>query len=220
MGFELINQFAAKILLVAADGDSINRISQKAGASYSYTHEWVERLEAIDVLARDDGVHIQDPEFVEAYRSLAAAVFRRECSLEDAYVLPNVAGMPYRFSMTDAVYFWTNGGYQIGRNQHDYPIFIDVLEKDVTAWERFFDEFGQRTRIADRIGHGDPGIYFVLHPRDTIEGEWVENGCVMPLEETVEWMQTYEANFQPALEMVDEMYDLELGVSYRERGVL
>jgi hypothetical protein len=47
----------------------------------------------------------------------------------------------------------------------------------------------------------------------------VENASVMPLDETVEWAEQYRASFQPALEMVDEMCDLDLGVEYRERNV-
>lgn len=221
MGFEFVNSFVAKILLAAEDGDSVNRISQKIGASYSYTYEWIDQLEEIGILDRDNGVHIQDTELAEEYRSLAAAVLKRDTDLEDAYLLPNFSGMDYRFSSIDAVFVWTKGGYQISRNQRDYPIFIDVHEDDVPEWQRFFTEFGQESTIEDRIEEGEPGVYFVLNPQKSgFESEWVENSRVMTLEETVEWMQKYEVNFQPALEMVDNMYDLGLGVTYREREAL
>lgn len=221
MGFGLINPFVAKILLAAEDGDSVNRISQRIGASYSYTYEWIEQLEEIGILDRDDGVHIQDKELAEQYRSLAAAVLKRDTDLEDAYLLPNFSGMEYRFSSTDAVFIWTKGGYQIGRNQRDYPIFIDIHEEDIAQWKRFFTEFGQEFSLEDRIEEGEPGIYYVLNPQESgFESDLVENSRVMPLEETVEWMQAYEVNFQPALEMVDSMYDLDLGATYREREAL
>lgn len=221
MGFGLVNQYVAKIFLAAEDGDSVNRISQKIGVSYSYTYEWVEQLAEIGVLERRDGVHIRDRELAEDYRSLAAAVLKRDFELEDAYLLPNFSGMEYRFTSTDAVFIWTKGGYQIGRNQTDYPIFIDVLEEDVSEWKRFFDEFGRDYSVEDRIQEGEPSIYYVLTSRATsFDTEWVENSSVTPLEETVNWMQRYEVNFQPALEMLDEMYDLDLGVTYRERETL
>lgn len=213
----MINPFVAKILLAAEDGDSINRISQKIGASYSYTYEWIQQLEEIGILDRDDSVQIEDRKLVEEFRSLAAAVLNRDTDLEDAYLLPNFSGMEYRFSSTDAVFIWTKGGYQIGRNQRDYPVFIDVHEDDVPEWQRFFTEFGQVSTVENRIEEVEPGIYYVLNPQESgFESDWVENSRVTPFEETVEWMQEYEVNFQPALEMVDELYDLELGVMYRE----
>lgn len=221
MALELVNQYVAKVLLAAEDGDSVLHLSRKIGASYSYTYEWVERLERIGVVERDDGVHVRDTGLAEDYRSLAAAVLTRDIDLDDAYLLPNFSGLDYRFSRTDAVFIWTKGGYQIGRNQRDYPIFIDVRDADVPAWRRFFAEFGQTCSVGSRIERGEPGIYYVVNPLDAgFEGEWVEHSRVTPLEETVAWMQRYEANFQPALEIVDEMYDLELGVTYREREVL
>lgn len=140
-----------------------------------------------------------------------------DTDLEDAYLLPNFSGMEYRFSSTDAVFTWTKGGFQIGRNQRDYPIFIDISTEDVSEWKRFFTDFGQEFSLEDRIEEGEPGIYYVVNPqKEGIESDWVENSRVMPLEETVEWMLEYEVNFQPALEMVDSMYDLDLGATYRE----
>lgn len=219
MGLELVNQYVAKILLAVEDGDSINRISRKIGSSYSYTYEWVRRLEETGVIERANGVYIRDREFREAFENTAKAVLSRDLDLDDAYLLPNFAGMDYRYSRTDAVFIWTKGGYQIGRNQRDYPLFIDVLEDDLEDWQQFFGEFSIDYTVEKRSPE-ERGIYFVLFPRETFESEWVENAPVTPLAETVEWMQRYEANFQPALEMVDEMYDLDLGVEYRERETL
>lgn len=222
MSLELVNPYVTKILLAAQDGDSINQVAQKTGGSYAYTHEWIEQLTAIDVIERDNGIHITDEDFYNAFRDVAETVLSRDMSLEDAYLVPNFAGMDYRFTRTDAVFIWTKGGYQIGRNQTDYPIFIDINEADLAAWEEFFEDFSIPYRIEDRIQNGDetPGIYYVLFPREEFETDRVEHARVTPLDETVEWMQEYEVNFQPALEMVDEMYDLDLGVQYREREVL
>jgi len=53
--------------------------------------------------------------------------------------------------------------------------------------------------------------------RDEIELEWGEGQPVISLGETVEYMRDNFAQFQPALEMLDEMYDeLDLDVSYSE----
>lgn len=218
MSFDIVNPHVTKILLAVEDGDSINKISKKAGGSYGWTYEWIERLEEIDVIERKDGIHITDQEFVDEFRSVAQTVFGRKIQLNDAYLLPNFSGMDYRYSRTDAAFIWTRGGYQIGRNQDDYPIFIDVYEEELGDWKAFLDSYHVDFEVEDRI-EGD-GIHFVLFPRQEFTSEWVENASVMPLDETVEWMQEYEVNFQPALEMLDEMYDLDLGVTYRERNVL
>ena len=54
----------AKILLAVRDDDSINKVSEKIGSSYSYTCEWIERLEEAEVLKRDNGIRIMDEEFI------------------------------------------------------------------------------------------------------------------------------------------------------------
>lgn len=216
---ELVNEYVAKIVLAAEDGDSINRISQKIGASYSYTYEWVKRLEEAGVVERDGGVHVVDEAFADAFRTVAREVVARELTVTDAYMLPNFAGLPYRYTKTDAVFIWTRGGYQIGRSRDDYPVFIDVLEEDVDAWTQFFDDFSVDCSVGER--RDEPGgIYFVIFPHDDIDAEWFEQAFVTPLDETVAWARQYEANFQPALEMLDEMYDLGLGITYRERSTL
>lgn len=212
MGFDLVNQYPVKILAAIEDGDSINRISQKTGISYSYTHEWIERLEDIDAVERNNGIHITDEELADEYEALLQTVVRRELPLDNAYLLPNFAHMDYRYTKTDAVYIWTKGGYQIARNQNDYPIFIDVLEEEIEAWQAFFEEFSIESSIEKRLQEGVPGIYFVLFPRDIFDSEWVESSPVMPLDDTVKWAKRFEVNFQPALEMLDEMYDLDMEI--------
>lgn len=214
-----MNPHVTKILLAVEPGDSISRIARKTGGSYGWTHRWIERLEEQGVIARDDGVYVQDEAVQEAYEAVAQTVVRRGLDLEDAYLLPNFTGLTYRYAKTDAVYLWTKGGYQIGRNQDDYPIFLDVVADDVDAWEAFCDEFGVDYRIGERETDAG-GIYYVLFPQDNFDVEWVENAAVPPLAETVDWAEQYAANFQPALEMLEEMYDLELGMTYREREQL
>ena len=219
MGLDFVNRHVAKILLAVEDGDSINKISEKIDSSYSYTYEWVNQLEEIGVFERDDGIQVLDSEFVDSFEDVAQTVLKRDLELDDAYLLPNYAGMGYRYSKTDSVFIWTKGGYQIGRNQSDYPVFIDIYREDVEEWEEFFQNFGIETSIGERSE--TDGVHFVLYPQDEeMKVDRVESASVAPLSETVEWAEKYRANFQPALEMLDEMYDLGLGVEYRERNVM
>jgi hypothetical protein len=217
MGLEFVNRHVAKIVLAMEEGDSINRIATKADTSYSY--DWITRLEDIGVVERADGVRVADDGFVEAFEAVARTVMRRDLALDDAYLVPNFAGLPYRFSKTDAVYVWTKGGYQIGRNRNDYPIFIDVREDDVEAWQRFLGDFGIETTVGERTPAD--GIHFVVNPMAApLACERVDSACVLPLDQTVAWAEEYRANFEPALELLDELYDLDLGVTYRERNDL
>lgn len=219
MALDLVNPYVAKILLAIRRGDSINRVSKKAGVSYAYTHEWIKRLEEVGIVEREDGIRVRDGEFQDAFEAVVRTVLRRSIDLEDAYLLPNFSGMDYRYTKTDAVFVWTRGGYQIGRNRNDYPLFVDVLEDDTEDWKRFFEGYSVASTVEERRTD-EAGIYYVLFPREDFEAEWFENASVTPLEETVAWAREYEANFQPALEMLDEMYDLDLDVEYKERNVL
>ena len=219
MGLDFVNRHVAKIMLAVTDGDSINQLSEKIDSSYSYTYEWVNRLEEIGVMERDSSIRITDEEFIESFENVARTVLKRDVTLSEAYLLPNFTGLDYRYSKTDAVYIWTKGGYQIGRNHDDYPIFIDIHENDIKDWRQFFRSFDIETSVQERTE--TDGIHFVLNPiQEEMNVDRVESASVLPLDETVEWAEQYQANFQPALEMLDEMYDLDLNVKYRERNVM
>jgi len=89
----------------------------------------------------------------------------------------------------------------------------------VEEWRRFLDDFSVDYTVEDRK-EADEGIYFVLNPKTGFESEWLENASVTPLDETVEYAEEYSYSFEPALEMLDEIHDLDLGVEYSERKVL
>lgn len=214
---DVVNHHVAKIVLATEDGDSISHISKKIGASYGWTHKWVERLEDIGVIERDNGITVMDDAFSESFETVAKTVLKKGLELEDAYLLPNFAQMRYAYTKTDAVFIWTRGGYQIGRSRDNYPIFIAVRDRDVEKWQKFFTDFGIDAYVEERKGDG---IYFVLFPQEEIDAEWVENARVIPLQNTVEWAEKYAVNFEPALEMLNEMHDLNLDVTYRERDIL
>lgn len=210
----VVNPHVAKIALALEEGDSILRISEKIGSSYGWTYKWIKKLEELGVINQDEvGLRIADWGLIEEFRSLAKSVLKRKMKLEDAYLLPNFSGMRYAFTKTDAVFIWTKGGYQIGRSKRDYPIFIKVLEGDLKYWKNFFKDFSVDYSVEKRTGEG---IHFVMFPERNFKSEWVGNSYVIPLEETVEWAKKYECNFQPGLEMLDELHDLGLGIKYRK----
>ena len=56
----------------------------------------------------------------------------------------------------------------------------------------------------------------MLYPKVGFEAEELGGFCVTPLRETVGFCQKNIYSFEPALEMLDEMYRLGLNVRYME----
>jgi hypothetical protein len=149
---------------------------------------------------------------------IAASASVSSPSIEEAYVIPQFSDWPFAFTRIDAVYVWTQGGYQVGREPDDYPLFLAVREQDIDAWETFFESFGLPTAFErqPRDELTEP-IQIVLDPQLSLEIEYVEGYPVIPRAETIEYMNENYTQFQSALAMLGRMYDdLDLGVTYRE----
>lgn len=214
--FELINPYIAKILVSAKNGDSIRNISKKIQESYGWTYKWVAELEKIGALKRKkQEVYInKNNSFYKKIVNFIVSSLKSNLSLTDAYLLPNLTGLNYIFTGIDAVFIWTKGGYNIGRSKSSYPIFIEILEKDKIEWQKYFSKLNIKYAFRNER---KKGIYFVISASKAIEKEYCENMPVLPLAKTVEWAKKYSFNFQPALEMLDEMYELGIGINYAER---
>ncbi len=139
-------------------------------------------------------------------------------TIEEAYVLPQFGDWPFAFTRIDAVYVWTQGGYQVGRDPEDYPLFLAVSEQDVDAWEAFFDSLDLPTAFERQPRDTLTGpLQIVLEPHPSLDIDRVEGYPVIPITETIEYMREHYTQFQSALAMLDRMYeDLDLGVAYRE----
>lgn len=219
---EFMDPTAAKIVLAAQRGDSINRIAEKVDISYSWIYDWIERLADTGFIANtDDGIQIVDHEMRRHYDEMMGALYRRDCiSQEDAYVIPHFAGMEFVYTEIDAAYVWTHGGYQIARSHDDYPVFIDVHDQDVDRWIAFFEQYGIDTAIDERPDASDieGDIYYVLFPTaGGIETEWIDGNPVIPLDETVEQMMDNRPAYEPALEIIAEEYDMDIDASHHDR---
>jgi len=51
-----------------------------------------------------------------AQELIAASASVSSPSIEEAYVIPQFSDWPFAFTRIDAVYVWTQGGYQVGRS--------------------------------------------------------------------------------------------------------
>jgi len=112
---------------------------------------------------------------------------------------------------------WTQGGYQVGREPDDYPLFLAVREQDVDAWETFFESFDLPTAFErqpqDEL---DGPLQIVLEPRASLDIEHVEGYPVIPSRDNRVYARELRP-FQSGLAMLDRMYeDLDLSVTYRE----
>lgn len=216
---ELIDSTAAKIVLAAHRGDSINRVANKIGVSYSWTYDWVERLKDAEIIGNgDSGIQVVDHEMRQQYAEMMAAVYCRDTvSQEDAYVIPHFAGMAFAFTEIDAAYVWTGGGFQIARSHDDYPVFIQVHDRDVERWLAFFDQFGVETTLNERPNADDVdgNVHYVLFPAaDGIDVEWVGGNPVIPLDAAVEQMTQNRPAYEPALEIIADKYDDDLDAKH------
>lgn len=216
---ETINPYTVRILITAKDNDSIRSVSKKINLSYAWTYNWITKLVDAEIIKRkgqkikinkENKIYIQFVNFIKK-------ILKERLSLADAYSLPNMSGLEYAFTSTDSIFIWTKGGYNIGRNKDSYPIFIEVLEKDLGKWSKFFDDF--LIKYSERIER-KRGIYFILIPKKEIEKEFVNGVFVIPLKKTIDYAKKYIYNFEPALEMLNQMYNLNIPIKYAEKEMI
>lgn len=217
--YEGLDDTAAQIILATESGDSIRTVAQRLHTPYETVRQAVNRLEDAGYIRYNGGLTVVDHRVRDTAREfIAASASVSPPSIEEAYVLPQFGDWPFAFTRIDAVYVWTQGGYQVGRDPNDYPLFLAVREHDIDAWERFFESFDLPTAFERQPRDDIDGpLQVVLDPQPTLEIEHVEGYPVIPRAETIEYMYEHYAQFQSALAMLDRMYDdLDLGVSYRE----
>jgi len=139
---EVIDDTAAQVILAIESRDSIRRVAQHLHTPYETVRQAVNPLEDAGYISYDDGLSIVDERVRDTARELvAASAGVSPPSIEEAYVIPQFSDWPFAFTRIDAVYVWTQGGYQVGRDPDDYPLFLAVHEQDVDAWEAFFESF-------------------------------------------------------------------------------
>lgn len=208
MNIDSINPYVIKILISVREKDSISAISKRIGLSYGWTRKWVKELMKESILKEKwRGVVLQENN--KSYREILDFVRNSLSETGFYYSVLNLMGINYRFTKTDAVYFWTEGKYNIARYRDFYPIFLDIDKKD----QNIFDWYCRKLNLKVKSKKG------VFYSPEISEGfKSVQNGSysVEPLNETISFMKKNVYNFEPALEMVYEMYKKGLNTKYKE----
>jgi hypothetical protein len=218
--YETLDETAAQVVLAVEEGDSIRRVAQRIQTPYETVRLAVNELEATGYLKYDQGLTAIDTSVQNAALELVTTSARvSPPSIEEAYIIPHFSDCPFAFTHIDAVYVWTRGGYQIARGPDDYPLFLAVAEEDVGDWKAFFGAFDIATAFERQPSDTISGLLqVVLYPQSELDIELVNGYPVIPREETIDYMEEHFASFQPALEMLDQMYDdIDLGVMYSEQ---
>ncbi len=209
MEIEILNPHAMKILISARETDSINSISKRIGLSYGWTYKWVCKLAAIGVfritrtklyLNKKNRFYTQTMEYI-------ITNFSKDINFH--YSVLGLFGVKYSFTSTDSVFIWTKGGYNIARYKDYYPVFIKIKKSDY----RIFEEYCKNLRL--KI-NGNAGIYYNVRILKDFEISYCNGLPVDSLETTIKFMKKYIYNFEPALEMIKEMYGKNIRVRYRE----
>jgi hypothetical protein len=115
----------------------------------------------------------------------------------------------YAFTDSTAVSIWTNGYYWTDFTKGFKPIHIAVLKKDIKYWNDFFLE-----NDAEYTVEGENktlfGLTFILHAKEKITVENKDGNLVIPLKNIIEFCQKNVYLYRPALEYLDNKYNLKI----------
>ncbi len=207
---DMINPHIAKILISIREEDSIRQVSKRINLSYGWTYYWCEKLNKKGVIKKQGKkIILIKNDFYNKTISFISEIIKKD--LSSYYSIISLFGLRYAFCFTDAVFIWTKGGYNIARNKDNYPIFIRIHKKDLPLWKFYFRKLNLRfaTNLKKR------GIYYVLDIVENFKATRIDKTPTVPLQECIDFMLKHIYNFEPALEMVQEMYGKKLGIKYK-----
>jgi hypothetical protein len=205
MDMDILNPHVVRIIIAARREDSISGISKRIGLSYGWTYKWALELEKAGVFRRKvKRIYLDERNgfYREVLGFLRASLGKNPGFFYSALGL---FGIKYCFTGTDAVFVWTEGGYNIARYRDYYPIFIKVRKAD----KEIFEFYARKLGLGGKISYKPEFLEdFPMHYH---KGRPVDG-----LDETIRFMKKYIYNFEPALEMIEEMHGNKTGVKYKE----
>lgn len=206
----MINPHVAKILIAVRKEDSIRQVSKRINLSYGWTYHWCKQLADVGAIKKKaKKIFLVENDFYKKTTKFISYMIKKDLALH--YSIVSLFGLKYAFCLTDAVFIWTNGGYNIARSKKNYPIFIRICKDDLKLWKFYFEKLNLRYHKSVR----KKGIYYVLDIVGDFNMSYVDKIPVVPLKECIDFMRKHIYNFEPALEMIQEMYGKKLGIKYR-----
>lgn len=144
-------------------------------------------------------------------------LFENRINISKAYDLAGKIGLKYSFTGPDSVFLWTKGGYQVGRFFGFYPIYLKILRSDLKKWKDFLKSENMKFYIkGELLKETFIGAFYILMPEEDFKTEIIDNFSVDPLKETIKFCKNNIYQYEPALEMLNEMYNLGIEARYRE----
>ncbi len=212
MKIETLNPHIIKILISARKEDSISSISKRISLSYGWTHKWINELIKEGILKEKwRGVVLNEES--KSYQKIISFIKENLNDINFYYSALNLFGIKYCFTKTDAVYIWTEGRYNIARYKKHYPIFIKIKKSDYPIFIEYCNKLGLKI-------NSNKVVFYNVEVLDNFESVKKKNFFVEPLNETINFMQKNIYNFEPALEMIKEMYNKKLNIKYKEINYL
>jgi len=212
MKIEMLNPYVIKILISFRKEDSISSISKRINLSYGWTNKWVNELVREGILKSKWRGYVLN-EQNGSYNKIISFIRDSLNEIHFYYSALQLFGIDYCLTKTDSVYVWTEGGYNIARYKEYYPIFIKVKKSNYPI----FLEYCKRLKL--KID-SYKGAFYVVEVLDDFKAVNKNGFFVESLEETINFMQKNIYNFEPALEMIKEMYNKKINVKYKEINYL
>jgi DNA-binding Lrp family transcriptional regulator len=212
MNIDTINPYVIKILISIREKDSISSISKRIGLSYGWTHKWVTELIREGILKEKwKGVVLQKKN--KSYQEILKFIRNNVSETGLYYSVLNLFGIQYCFTKTDAVYLWTEGRYNVAKYREYYPIFIKIKSEDYSIFKWYCEKLDLKI-------NAKRGVFYTPEIVDKFRLTKKGDSLVEPLDETISFMKKNIYNFEPALEMVYEMYKKGLKIKYKEISTL
>jgi len=212
MNINTINPHVIKILISVRENDSISSISKRIGLSYGWTHKWVVELVKEGILKEKwRGVVLQKDN--KSYKEILKFIRNNISPTSLYYSVLNLFGIEYCFTKTDAVYFWTEGRYNIARYREYYPVFIKIRYEDYPVFLWYCKKLHLKINAKN-------GVFYFPEIVNKLDFRKKGGYSIEPLDETIAFMKKNIYNFEPALEMINEMYKKKLNIKYKEANTL
>lgn len=208
MDIETLNPHIIKILIAVREKDSISSISKRINLSYGWTHKWVKKLIKEGILKETwRGVILEKDN--KLYKEILKFIRKNLSETTLYYSVLNLFGIKYCFTKTDAVYVWTEGRYNIARYKEFYPMFIKIRKDDYPIFRWYCNKLNLKI-------NAKKGVFYKPEIIQDFNFIKKEEYLVEPLNETIKFMKENIYNFQPALEIIGEMYNKKVNTKYKE----